>query len=81
MSRSLHAKTSSIRPVVSIQHRLVKDGQTDGHTTTAYTDFYISTEMQLDLIIYLFIYLLNTHSVQHMDTNIQWTYKTIKWLN
>jgi len=51
MSRSLHAKTSSIRPVVSIQHRLVKDGQTDGHTTTAYTDFYISTEMQLDLIM------------------------------
>ena len=30
-------KTSSIRPVVSIQYRLVTDGQTDGHVTTAYT--------------------------------------------
>jgi len=29
-------KTSSIRPVVSIQYRLVKDEHTDGHMTTAY---------------------------------------------
>jgi len=27
---SLHAKTSSIRPVVSTQYRLVADGRTDG---------------------------------------------------
>jgi len=29
-------KTSSIRPVVSIQYRLVTDEHTDGHMTTAY---------------------------------------------
>ena len=37
VEESFHAKTSSIRPVVSIQRRLVTDGQTDGHMTTAYT--------------------------------------------
>ena len=31
--------------------------------------------------IHSFIHLLNMHSVQHMATNIQWTYKTIIWLN
>ena len=30
-------KLSSISPVLSIQYRFVTDGQTDGHTTTAYT--------------------------------------------
>jgi len=32
---SHHAETSSIRPVIPIQYRLVADGQTDGHMTTA----------------------------------------------
>ena len=30
-------KSSSVRPVVSIQYRLLTDGQTDGHATTVYT--------------------------------------------
>ena len=38
---SLHTKTSSIRPAVSIQYQLVTDGRTDGwtdgHMMTAYT--------------------------------------------
>ena len=31
------AKTSSIRSVVSTEHRLVRDGQTDGHRPMAST--------------------------------------------
>ena len=32
MEGSFHANTNSIRPVVSIQYRLVTDGRTDGRT-------------------------------------------------
>jgi len=37
MERSPHGKTSSIRPVVSMQYRLVTDRQTDTYTTTTNT--------------------------------------------
>ena len=37
MEGSLHAKNSSIRPVISIRDRLVMDGRTDEHMTTTNT--------------------------------------------